>query len=89
MDAVRIETTVDEQGEVHLSKLPFPAGERVEVTVALAPHGRLATDFHLRGLSVRYDRPTDAASCVDRDELSVISGVFAVAFGRSRRSFGA
>ncbi len=33
MQAVRIETTIGENGEVCLTKLPFRAGERVEVIV--------------------------------------------------------
>ncbi len=33
MQAVRIETTIGENGEVRLTKLPFKTGEEVEVIV--------------------------------------------------------
>ena len=60
MQAIRIETTIDENGEVRLTKLPFNAGEEVEVIVL--PRGRrLATGdrFPLRGVAIDYERPTD------------------------------
>lgn len=60
MEAVRIETTIGENGEVRLTKLPFPAGEQVEVIVLsreLRP-GRAAS-LALRGTAIEYDRPTD------------------------------
>ena len=59
MDAVRIETTVDERGEVHLTKLPFSAGEPVEVIVVRKPVRQEGNGFPLRGVSIEYDRPTD------------------------------
>ena len=61
MDAVRIETTVDERGEVHLTKLPFPAGEPVEVIVVPKPARQQGGGFPLRGIPIAYDRPTDRA----------------------------
>lgn len=59
MDAIRIETTVDEHGEVHLTKLPFPAGKAVEVTVVAKPARQPGSEFSLRGVPITYDRPTD------------------------------
>ena len=61
MDAIRIETTVDEHGEVHLTKLPFPAGEPVEVIVVPKPFRQPGSGFPLRGVPITYDRPTDPA----------------------------
>ena len=69
MDAVRIETTVDEHGEVHLTKLPFPAGERVEVIVVPKPVRQQGNGFVLRGVPIEYDRPTDPVAEEDWDAL--------------------
>jgi hypothetical protein len=35
MNAIRVETTIQADGELHLSKLPFRKGERVEAIVLL------------------------------------------------------
>lgn len=69
MGAVRIETTVDERGEVHLTKLPFPAGEPVEVIVAPKPPRQQGNGFPLRGIPIAYDRPTDPVAEEDWDAL--------------------
>ena len=69
MDAVRIETTVDERGEVHLPKLPFPAGEPVEVIVVRKPVRQQGNGFPLRGVPIEYDRPTDPVAEEDWDAL--------------------
>lgn len=69
MNAVRIETTVDEHGEVHLTELPFPAGELVEVTVIQKPVRPRVNRFPLRGVSIEYDRPTDPVAEKDWDAL--------------------
>ena len=60
MQAVRIETTIGENGEVRLTKLPFKAGERVEVIVLPREmRADIAAGFPLRGVPIAYDRPTD------------------------------
>lgn len=69
MDAVRIETTVDEHGEVHLTKLPFPAGEAVEVIVVRKRLRQQGNEFPLRGVPIEYDRPTDPVAEDDWDAL--------------------
>lgn len=69
MDAVRIETTVDEHGEVHVTKLPFPAGEAVEVIVVPKPARQRGSNFPLRGVPIAYDRPTDSVAEEDWDAL--------------------
>ncbi len=69
MDAVRIETTVDERGELHLTKLPFPAGEPVEVIVVPKPARQQGNGFPLRGVPIAYDRPTDPVAEEDWDAL--------------------
>lgn len=60
MQAYRVETIVDEDGELKLTKLPFRAGDRVEVIVLAQseiPEG--ARRYPLRGTPIRYDRPTE------------------------------
>jgi hypothetical protein len=69
MDAVRFETTVDERGEVHLTKLPFPAGERVEVIVVPKPDRQRGSAFPLRGVPITYERPTDSVAEENWDAL--------------------
>ena len=69
MNAVRIETTVDEHGEVHLTKLPFPVGEPVEVIVIRKPVRQQGNGFPLRGVPIEYDRPTDPVAEEDWDAL--------------------
>ena len=69
MDAVRIETTVDDRGEVHLTKLPFPAGEPVEVIIVRKPVRQRGNGFPLRGVPIAYDRPTDPVAEDDWNAL--------------------
>jgi hypothetical protein len=69
MDAVRIETTVDEHGEAHLTKLPFPAGEPIEVTVVPKPLRQQENGFPLRGFPIEYGRPTEPVAEEDWDAL--------------------
>ena len=69
MDEVRIETTVDEHGEVHVTKLPFPAVEPVEVIVVPKPARQRGSGFPLRGVPIAYDRPTDPVAEEDWDAL--------------------
>jgi len=59
MQAHRIEATVDPDGSITLTALPFHPGERVEVIVLSAPNRPDADGYPLRGSSYRYDRPTD------------------------------
>ena len=69
MDAVRIETTVDEHGEVHLTNLPFPVGETVEVTVIAQSSRQSENAFSLRGVPIVYERPTDPVAEEDWDAV--------------------
>lgn len=58
--AHRIEMTLQEDGRLTLERLPFPAGQRVEVIILPRPNGPAASDPEpLRGTPVRYDRPFD------------------------------
>jgi len=58
MQAVRIETSVDENGEVRLTQLPFKVGDPVEVIVRRLMVRR-GDPVPLRGLAIEYERPTD------------------------------
>ena len=70
MQAVRIETTIDENGEVRLTKLPFEAGEQVEVIVlSRATRRGLGERLPLRGAPIEYERPTDPVAQEDWDAL--------------------
>ena len=70
MQAVRIETTIGENGEVRLTNLPFKAGQHVEVIVLpreMRPG--VAEGLPLRGSPVEYDRPSDPVAEEDWDAL--------------------
>jgi len=69
MDSIRIETKVDERGEVHVTKLPFPPGEPVEVIVVPKSARQQGNGFPLRGVPIEYDRPTDPVAEKDWDAL--------------------
>ena len=70
MQAVRVETTIGANGEVHLTKLPFKAGEEVEVIVlARGVHPANAGRFPLRGIAIDYERPTDPVAGDDWSAL--------------------
>lgn len=63
MKTVRIQTTIDKNGEVRLVKLPFPKGAHVEVIVLpRGAHTAASERFPLRGIPIEYDRPTDPMS---------------------------
>lgn len=59
MQASRVETTLQQEGTLTLSNLPFQAGETVEVSILVPPS--LALDrqrYPLRGVPIRYVDPT-------------------------------
>jgi len=58
--AHRVETTLQEDGQLTVECLPFHAGQRVEVIILPRPNGPSASSPEpLRGTPVRYDRPFD------------------------------
>lgn len=68
--AVQVETTIEKAGELHLEKLPFGAGERVEVIVLARPaRGHAGDRYPLRGEPLRYERPTDPVAEEDWEAL--------------------
>lgn len=60
MEAYKTTTTVRKGGSITLKELPFPTGERVEVTVhPAAPAPEAIKRYPLRGTHYRYDRPLE------------------------------
>jgi len=66
MQAYRVETTLQQDGTLTLSNLPFQAGETVEVII-LVQHS-VALDrqrYPLRGVPIRYVDPTEPVAQAD------------------------
>lgn len=60
MQAYRTETVVSEDGSLVLKKVPFQAGDEVEVIVLAREQDNGPEErYPLRGKPIRYDRPTD------------------------------
>lgn len=70
MQAYKTEARLDEAGELHLSELPFRSGDEVEVIVLRRePRRPSEKRYPLRGLPIRYDRPTDPVAEEDWEAL--------------------
>ncbi len=70
MQAYRFETTVLPEGELQLKRLPFLAGERVEVIVLpLDPWRNKAEQFPLKHTVLKYDDPTEPIPETEWDVL--------------------
>lgn len=68
--AVQLESTIEAHGSLRLDRLPFSAGERVEVIVLSRPtRNQTANRYPLRGETLRYERPTDP---VDEEEWEAL-----------------
>ena len=66
--AHRIEAVLAEDGKLSLERLPFQAGQVVEIIVL--PVNRTTTPSEvLRGTVLRYDRPTDPVAEADWSAL--------------------
>lgn len=59
MDAFKVATRIEPGGELHLSELPFSAGDEVEVIVLRQERKLNGDRYPLRGRPLRYDRPTE------------------------------
>lgn len=66
--AHRTEAVLAEDGKLSLDKLPFRAGQAVEVIVLPMPCPT-SEPHPLRGTLVRYDRPTEPVAEADWDAL--------------------
>ncbi len=60
LPAHRVETTLEQDGTLTLEHLPFQAGQQVEVIILpYSGEATIGNSYPLRGLPVRYERPTD------------------------------
>ena len=70
METYRVKTTVAKDGSVTIKRLPFRAGDRVEVIVRSQQR---ASDqrvlYPLRGTPIRYAAPFDSVAEKDWDAL--------------------
>lgn len=62
--AHRVEAVLSQDGKLALDKLPFRAGQAVEVIV-LPLTGPIRSTDSLHGMVLRYDRPTDPVAEAD------------------------
>jgi len=66
MQAYRVETTLQQDGTLTLSNLPFQAGETVEVIILVQPSVALDRQrYPLRGVPIRYVDPTEPVAQAD------------------------
>lgn len=63
----RIETVIKQDGTLTLDNLPFHAGEVVEIIILAQPKHDQQQQYALRGLPLRYDRPTEPIALDDWD----------------------
>ena len=66
--AHRIETVLSEDGKLTLDRLPFRAGQAVEVSVQPMAIP-LTAGSSLHGMVVRYDQPTEPVAEADWEAL--------------------
>lgn len=66
--AHRIELILTEDGKLSLDRLPFRAGQTVEVILLPVPPVQ-STLSSLRGSVIRYDHPTEPVAEADWDAL--------------------
>ncbi len=73
METYHVETTVQQDGTVTLTNLPFQAGDTVEVVLFVRPtHSGGSSRYPLRGTPIRYIDPTEPVADADwemEDEL--------------------
>ena len=67
--AHRIEAVLNEDGKLSLDNLPFRAGQAVEVIVLPVADHTVPVQHSLRGMVLRYDRPTDPVAEADWSAL--------------------
>ena len=71
MERYRTAATIETQGELHLSELPFRSGDEVDVIVVRRrTQAPSQSRYPLRGREVRFDRPFDSVAEEDWDASS-------------------
>lgn len=68
MQAIRIETTIEQDGELTLDNLPVHAGENVEIFIFRQPTPD-TLEYPLRGLPVTYVDPFGSVAEDEWDAL--------------------
>ena len=66
--AHRIEAILSEDGKLSLERLPFRAGQSVEIIVLSSPTP-IDPELDLRGSVIRFDRPTEPVAADDWEVL--------------------
>jgi hypothetical protein len=71
MTAIRLQTTLTQDSTLTLQNLPFHAGDRVEVVIAL-PEAPSVQDnpYPLRGTPLNYEMPLEPIAIEDWETLS-------------------
>ena len=60
LPAHRVEITLQQDGTLTIDRLPFQAGQSVEVIILpLAKKADVVDPYPLRGIPVQYERPCD------------------------------
>jgi hypothetical protein len=68
MDAYKTAARIEQEGELHLSDLPFHTGDEVEVILLRRDLTQtLENPYPLRGLPIHYDNPTEPVAEGDRE----------------------
>ena len=70
LPAHRVEITLQQDGTLTLDRLPFQAGQSVEVIILpVAKKSDVADPHPLRGIPIQYDRPCDPVAEEDWDAM--------------------
>ena len=70
LPAHRVEITLQQDGTLTLDRLPFHAGQAVEVIILpVVTKPDAADPYPLRGVPIQYDRPCDPVAEDDWDAL--------------------
>jgi hypothetical protein len=68
MQAYRVETQIQQDGQLTLHNLPLHAGEAVEVIILVrAPLEPAPQSYPLRGTAITYHQPTEPVATDDWD----------------------
>jgi len=70
MSTHRVKTTIDKDGTLILTNLPFKAGDSVEVVIKSGEsESQMENRYPLRGKPIRYDNPTEPVANEDWEVL--------------------
>ena len=69
MDIYKVETTLQKDGTLTLTELPFHAGDSVKVILVPRTKRPEGNPYPLRGKVIKYDRPFDPVAEEDWEVL--------------------